>query len=56
MSVELRGAHEAGGAPRGAPPTLVTASVTSWSRVQASWITFGEEITFPMVLFRLDSL
>ena len=31
------------GAPRGegAPPTLVTASGTSWSRVQVSWITFG---------------
>ena len=31
MSVEQRGAHEAGGAPS----TLVTASGTSWSRVQA---------------------
>ena len=56
MSVELRGAHEVGGAPRGVPSTLVTASGTSWSRVQVSWITFGEEITFPKVLFRLDSV
>ena len=45
----------AGGAtrdPRGreAPPTLVTA------RVQVSWITFGEKITFPKVSFRLDSV
>ena len=51
MSVELRGAHEVGGAPRGAPSTLVTASGTPWSRVQVSWITFGEKITFPKVLF-----
>ena len=53
MSVEQQGAHEAGGR---APPTLVTASVTSWSRVQVSWITFGEKITFPKVSFRLDSV
>ena len=52
MSVEQQGAHEVGGAP----PTLVTASVTSWSRVQVSWITFGEKITFPKVSFRLDSV
>ena len=46
------------GAPRGegAPPTLVTASVVPWSRVQVSWITFGEKITFPKVLFCLDSV
>ena len=46
------------GAPRGegAPPTLVTASGTSWSRVQVSWIMFGEKITFPKVSFRLDSV
>ena len=45
MSVERQGAHEVGGAPRGegAPPTLVTASGTSWSRVQVSWITFGRK-------------
>ena len=36
--------------------TLVTASGTSWSRVQVSWITFGEKITFPKVSFRLDSV
>ena len=40
----------------GAPPTLVTASVTSWSRVQVSSITFGEKITFPKVSFHLDSV
>ena len=55
-SVELRGAHEVGGVPRGAPSTLVTASGTSWSRVQVSWMTFGEKITFPKVSFRLDSV
>ena len=46
-----RGRAQGGGAP-----TLVTASVTSWSRVQVSWITFGEKITFPKVSFRLDSV
>ena len=50
--MEQQGAHEAGGAP----PTLVTASVTSWSRVQVSWIMFGEKITFPKVSFHLDSV
>ena len=55
-----------GGAPRGpggrgralggAPPTLVTASLMPWRRVQVSWIMFGEKITFPKVLFRLDSV
>ena len=45
-----------GARPGGAPSTLVTASGTSWSRVQVSWITFGEKITFPKVLFRLDSV
>ena len=39
-----------------APPTLVTASFVPWSRVQVSWITFGEKITFPKVSFRLDSV
>ena len=46
------------GGPRGrggAPSTLVTSYGTSWSRVQVSWITFGEKITFPKVTFRLDS-
>ena len=52
MSVEQQGAHEAGGAP----PTLVTASLVPWHRVQVSWITFGEKITFPKVSFRLDSV
>ena len=40
----------------GAPPTLVTAYFVPWSRVQVSWITFGEKITFPKILFRLDSV
>ena len=44
------------GAPRGVPSTLVTSPETSWSRVQVSWITFGEKITFPKVSFRLDSV
>ena len=52
MSVEHRGAHEAGGTP----PTLVTFSLIPCSRVQVSWITFGEKITFPKILFRLDSV
>ena len=58
MSVEHRGAHEVGGVPwgGGAPPTLVTSSLTPWSRVQVSWIMFGEKITFPKILFRLDSV
>src|SRR4051812_22449349 len=38
----------------GAPPTFVTASFVPWRRVQVSWITFGEKITFPKVSFRLD--
>ena len=53
----------ASGGPRGrglaqggAPSTLVTASGASWSRVQVSWITFGEKITFPKVSFHLDSV
>ena len=45
-----------GARPRGAPPTLVTASFVPWSRVQVSWITFDEKITFPKVSFRLDSV
>ena len=45
-----------GARPGGAPSTLVTASGTSWSRVQFSWITFGEKITFLKVSFRLDSV
>ena len=58
MSVEQQGAHEVGGTPRGEgrAPTLVTASVVPWSRVQVSWITFGEKITFLKILFRLDSV
>ena len=45
-----------GARPRGAPSTLVTASFVPWSRVQVSWITFGEKITFSTVSFRLDSV
>ena len=45
-----------GARPRAGAPTLVTASLTPWSRVQVSWITFGEKIIFPKVLFRLDSV
>ena len=56
MSVERRGAHEVGGRAQGAPSTLVTAYGTAWSRVQVSWITFSEKITFPKVSFRLDSI
>ena len=44
------------GRAQGGAPTLVTASGTSWSRVQVSWITFGEKITFPKVLFRMDTV
>ena len=33
------------------PSTLVTSTAVPWSRVQVSWITFGEKITFPKVLF-----
>ena len=57
-SSNQRGGHEAGGRTLGGAgaPTLVTASVTSWSRVQVSWITFGEKIMFPKVSFRLDSV
>ena len=46
-----------GARPReGAPPTLMTTSLMPWRRVQVSWITFGEKITFPKVSFRLDSV
>ena len=51
-----RGPQGRGRALGGAPPTLVTASFVPWSRVQVSWITFGEKITFPKVLFHLDSV
>ena len=56
--VEQQGAHEVGGCAQGegVPPTLVTASVVPWSRVQVSWITFSEKITFQKVSFRLDSV
>ena len=49
----------ASGGPRGRgarPSTLVTASGTACSRVQVSWITFGEKITFPKVSFRFYSV
>ena len=52
----IGGPRGRGRALGGAPPTLMTASVTSWSRVEVSWITFGEKITFPKVSFCLDSV
>ena len=51
-----RGPRGRGRTLGGAPPTLVTASLMPWRRVQVSWITFGEKIMFPKVLFRLDSV
>ena len=42
-----RGPRGRGRTLGGASPTLVTASFVPWSRVQVSWITFGEKITFP---------
>ena len=45
-----------GARPGGAPPTLMTSSFVPWSRVQVSGIMFGEKITFPKILFRLDSV
>ena len=51
-----RGPRGRGRAQGGVPSTLVTSPETSWSRVQVSWITFGEKITFPKVSFRLDSV
>ena len=45
-----------GARPGGMPSTLVTASFVPWSKVQVSWITFGEKITFPKVSFRLASV
>ena len=56
MPEEQRGAHKAGARPRGGAPTLVTASLMPWHRLQVSWITFGEKITFQKVSFRLDSV
>ena len=54
----------AGGATRGPQgrgralggDTLKTTYFVTWSRVQVSWITFGEKITFQKILFRLDSV
>ena len=51
-----RGPRGRGRALGGASPTLMTSSLTPWSRVQVSWIMFGEKITFPKILFRLDSV
>ena len=58
MSVEQCGAHEGGGRALGGgrAPYLVASSFVSWRRVQVSWIMFGEKITFPKILFRLDSV
>ena len=49
-----RGPRGRGCALRGG--TLMTASLMPWRRVQVSWITFSEKITFPKVSFRLDSV
>ena len=38
-----RGPRGWGARPRGGAPTLVTASLMPWHRVQVSWITFGEK-------------
>ena len=51
-----RGPRGRGRALGGAPPTLVTTSLIPCSRVQVSWITFGEKITFLKILFHLDSV
>ena len=45
-----------GRAHGGEPSTLMTSTAVPWSRVQVSWITFGEKITFPKILFCLDSV
>ena len=42
--------------PLGAPPTLMTASLMPWRRVQVSWIASIPKITLPKVSFRLDSV
>src|SRR3954464_6418674 len=57
-SVELRWAHEGGGAPGGVgrAPYLVPTSKLPWRRVQVSLVIFGEKIMFPKVSFRLDSV
>ena len=51
-----RGPRGKGRALGGGAPTLVTSSLIPCSRVQVYWITFGEKITFPKILFRLDSV
>ena len=38
----------------GAPPYLVASLLVALRRVKVSWIMFGEKITFPKILFRLD--
>ena len=57
-SVELRGAHEGGGAPTplGAPSCLVAASFLSWRPLQVSWIALVPKRPLPKVSFRLDSV
>ena len=46
-SVDLRAAHEAGGAPRGVgvPPTLVGSPRLSWSISDTPWASFGPKIS-----------
>ena len=53
---EYIGGASRGPRGRGRAPTLVTASLMPWRRVQVSWIMFGEKITFLKVSFRLDSV
>ena len=58
MSVELRGAHDGGGAPTplGAPSCLVAASRSSRLQLQVLWIVFVPRKIIAKVSFRLDSV
>ena len=58
MLVELRGAHEGGGAPTplGAPSWLVAASWRSRLQLQVFWFAFGPRKIIAKVSFRLDSI
>ena len=56
VSGASRGPRGRGARPGGCALTLMTASLMPWRRVQVSWITLGEKITFPKVSFRLDSV
>ena len=56
--MEQQGTHEGGGRAWGGrrAPYLVASSFVSSRRDQVHWIMFGEKITFPKILFRLDSV